>query len=84
MARGGGGEGGLNRFYVATTLAFSSAVVYIRHLCSPREGFPTHQCNISENVKKSNKYSDETTMRTRQQGKKKKTKKKKTKLFKQK
>ena len=31
--------GGLNRFYVATTLALSSAVVYTRHLFSPREGF---------------------------------------------
>ena len=43
---------GLNRFYVATTLAFSSAaLVYTRHLLRPREGFLTHQCNISENIK---------------------------------
>ena len=52
---GGGGEGagasGLNRFYVATILALSSAVVYTRHLFSPCEGFLTHQCNISENIK---------------------------------
>ena len=44
---GGAGEGGLNRFYVATTLALSSAVVYTRHLFSPREELLTHQCNIS-------------------------------------
>ena len=43
--------GGLNLFYVATTLALSSAVVYTRHLFSPREGFLTHQCNISKNIK---------------------------------
>ena len=30
---------GLNRFYVATTLVLSSAVVYTRHLFSTREGF---------------------------------------------
>ena len=53
-ARGGGG-GGLNRFYVATSLALSSAVVYTRHLFSPREGFRTHQCNISENIKNQTK-----------------------------
>ena len=41
---------GLNRFYVATTLVLSSLVVYTRHLFSPREGFLTHQCNISENI----------------------------------
>ena len=41
--------GGFDRFYVATTLALSSAVVYTRHLFSPREGFLTHQCYISEN-----------------------------------
>ena len=40
----------LNRFYVATTLALSSAVVYTRHMFSPLEGFQTHQCNISENI----------------------------------
>ena len=43
--------GVFNRFYVATTLALSSAVVYTRHLFSPREGFLTHQRNISENIK---------------------------------
>ena len=48
---GGGGRGGLNRFYVAITLALSSAVVYTRHLFSPRVGFLTHQCSISENIK---------------------------------
>ena len=69
----GGGGGGLNRFNVVTTLALSSAVVYTKHLLSPREGFLTHQCNILENKKKkkkkkkSNEYRDETTMRTRQQ-----------------
>ena len=31
--------GDLNRFYVATSLALSSAVVDTRHLLSPREGF---------------------------------------------
>ena len=36
---GGGGVGGLNPFYEAITLALSSAVVYTRHLFSPREGF---------------------------------------------
>ena len=56
---------GLNRFYVATTLVLSSAVVYTRHLFSPREGFLTHQCNVSENIK--SEYRDETTMRTLQQ-----------------
>ena len=43
--------GGLNRFYVATTIALSSAFVCTRHLFSPREEFLTHQCNISENIK---------------------------------
>ena len=52
--------------YEATTLALSSAVVYTRHLFSPREGFLPHQCNISENIK-INEYRNETTMRTRQQ-----------------
>ena len=33
---------GLNRFYVATTLALISAVVYTRHLFRPREGLLTH------------------------------------------
>ena len=33
------GGGLLNRFYVATILALSSALVYTRHLFSPREGF---------------------------------------------
>ena len=37
---------------VAITLALGSAVVYTRHLFSPREGFLTHQCNISEKIKK--------------------------------
>ena len=44
MGLGWSGGGGFNRFYVATTLAHSSAVVYIRHLFSPREGFLTHKC----------------------------------------
>ena len=47
----GMGVGGLNRFYMATTLVLTSDVVYTRHLFSPREGFLTHQCNISENIK---------------------------------
>ena len=47
----GEGGGGLNRFYVAITLALRSAVVYTRHLFSPREGFLAHQCKISENIK---------------------------------
>ena len=42
---------GFNRFYVATTLALSSVVVYTRHLFSPSEGFLTHQCYIFENIK---------------------------------
>ena len=42
---------GFNRFYVTTTLALSPAVLYTRHLFSPREGFLTHQCYISENIK---------------------------------
>ena len=62
----------LNRFLVATTLALSSAVVYTRHFFSPLEGFLTHQCNISENIKKqqqqkTNEHRDETMTRTRQQ-----------------
>ena len=57
-----GGEAGLNRFYVATTLALCYAVVYTRHLFSPSDRFLTHQNNIS-----SNEYRDETTMKTRQQ-----------------
>ena len=50
---GGGGAGGwgLNRFYIAKTLALSPAVVHIKHLFSPRECFLFHQCNISENIK---------------------------------
>ena len=55
-----GGGGILNLFYVATTLALMSAEVYTRHLFSPREGFLTHQCNISESIKI--KRRDETTM----------------------
>ena len=55
MCGGGGGRGGrgrrLNRAYMATILTFSSAMVYIRNLFSPREGFLTRQCNISENIK---------------------------------
>ena len=43
--------GGLNRFYMVTTLALSSAVAYTRRLFSPREGFLTHQYNISVNIK---------------------------------
>ena len=43
--------GGLNRFYMATTLALSFAMVYTRHLFSPCERFLTHQCNISNNIK---------------------------------
>ena len=43
---GGGGGGGLNQFYVAKTVALSSAMVYTSHLFSPREGFLTLQCNI--------------------------------------
>ena len=61
----------LNRFYAATTLALSSAVVFTRQLFSPREGFLSHQYNISENknqtsteIKKKNKKK---TTRTRQQ-----------------
>ena len=48
---GGGGGGNLNRFYVATIIALSSAVVYTRHLFCPREEFQTHQYKISENIK---------------------------------
>ena len=49
LAGGGGGwgRGSLNRFYMATILAPSSAVVQF----SPSEGFLTHQCKISENIK---------------------------------
>ena len=61
---GGGGE--LKRFYVATTHALSSAVVYTKHEFSPREGFLIHQRYIFENLK-SYKYRDETTRKTRQQ-----------------
>ena len=43
--------GDLNQFYVATTLALSSAVVYTRQLFSPRKGFLNHQYNISKNIK---------------------------------
>ena len=71
----GGVGGSLNRFYVATTLALSSAVVYTRHLFSPREGFLTHQCNISE---REHKNQMNTEMK-KQKKKKKKTNKKKTK-----
>ena len=39
----GAGGRSLNRFYMATTLSLNSAVVYKRHLFSPREGFLTHQ-----------------------------------------
>ena len=48
----------LNRFYVATTLAISSAVVHTRHLFNLLEGFLIHQCNISENIKKNQTYSE--------------------------
>ena len=44
--------GGLNRFYVATILAVTSAAVKIHNLFSPHEVFLTHQCYISENTKK--------------------------------
>ena len=55
---------GLNRFYVATILAFTLPR-FKHNLFSPHEGFLTHQCYISENTKKSTNYRDETTMRTR-------------------
>ena len=42
---------GLNRFYVATILALTSAAVYTHNLFSPHEGILTHQCYISENTK---------------------------------
>ena len=35
---------------MAWILAFSSAVVHTKHLYSPREGFLTHQCNVSEKI----------------------------------
>ena len=47
----GRGVGSLNRFYVTITLALNSAVVYTKHKFYPREGFLSHQCNISENIK---------------------------------
>ena len=40
--------GGLNRFYVTTILALTSAAVKTHNLFSPHEGFLTHQCYISE------------------------------------
>ena len=46
-----GGGGGVGGGEVATTLALTSVVVYTRHLFSPREGFLTHLCYISENIK---------------------------------
>ena len=48
-AKGAGGRG-YNSIYMATTRVLSSPVVYTRHLFNPREGFLTHQCNISENI----------------------------------
>ena len=36
---GGGGVKGSGSFYVATTFALNSSVVYIRHLFSPHEEF---------------------------------------------
>ena len=60
------GGGQLNRFYAATTLALSSAVVYTRRLFTPREAFQTSVEHLPEH-KTSNEYRDEITMRTRQQ-----------------
>ena len=50
---GGRGPGGgrLNRFYLATILALTSAAVYTHNLFNPHEGFLTHQCYISVNTK---------------------------------
>ena len=50
--------GGRLGFYVATTLAVSSAVVCTRFLFSPREGFLTHQCNIK--IKRIQRRKNET------------------------
>ena len=63
----GRGRGSFNRYFVATTLALSSAVLYTRHLFSPGEGFLTHQCNISwdTKIKRIQRWNNE--MRTRQQ-----------------
>ena len=51
---GVGVDGGLNRFYVATTLALSSAVVYTRHLFSPREGLLTSMQHLREHENQTN------------------------------
>ena len=39
LGKGWGGGGGLNRFYVATILALTSAAVWTHNLFSPHEGF---------------------------------------------
>ena len=43
--------GSLNRFYVATIFALTSAAVKTHNLFSPLGGFLTHKCYISENTK---------------------------------
>ena len=58
--------GGLNQFYVATILALTSAAVETHNLFSPHEGFLTHQCYISENIKNQQITEMTQTMRTRQ------------------
>ena len=68
--RGGGGGGA--GVYIDFTWPKPSPLVlplYIQDIClfSPREGFLTHQCNISENINIKNEYRDETTIGTRQQ-----------------
>ena len=62
----GGGWGGLNRFYGIPTSPSASVMDQNIQLFGPREGFLTHQWIITGNKLITDKYYDETKMRTRQ------------------
>ena len=63
---GGGRRGDLNRFYGIPTSPSASVVAQNIQLFGPREGFLTHQRIITGNKYITDKYHDETEMRTRQ------------------
>ena len=64
---GGRGTGGLTRFYGIPTSHSASIMAQNIQLFGPREGFLSHQWIITGNKLITDKYYDETKMRTRQQ-----------------
>ena len=62
----GGEGGGLNRYYGNPNSPSASVMAQNIQLFGPREGFLTHQWIITGNKQITDKYYDETKMRTRQ------------------